>query len=388
MLAERAGETDHAKLIYLALHTRHFDRISSVLIKGPTAGGKTFLLQTVLRFVPEDSHEVFSGMSQMAIVYGESDIRHKHLVIMELAGMKSGPEGHPYLRTLLSEGYIRYQTTEGDTNRKSRTIMREGPTGLIMTTTAPSIHEEDESRMLSLTVKDTPDQIIDVLLMQAEQAETGTQTSLVDLHDWRCFSEWIALGEHGVVIPFARALAQLVAPVSTRIKRDFEQLLSLVKTHALLHQLIRDTDDKGRIIATIEDYAVVRPLVDRIISDAAEATVPVEVRETVEAVRKLTIDDDRPFLELTFDEWSRQIGVSQSHICEALGLNKATVSRRVKLAIELGYLVNLEEKKGQPAKLVLGEPMPNERQVLPTPEEVKAALQKPKRRSRRCPYLC
>ncbi|HKA55532.1 MAG TPA: hypothetical protein VKJ47_17915, partial [Candidatus Binatia bacterium] len=35
-----------------------------------------------------------------------------------------------------------------------------------------------------------------------------------------------------------------------------------------------------------------------------------------------------------------------------------------------GFLKNEETKKGFPARLVLGDPLPEERPILPTPEEV------------------
>ncbi len=43
----------------------------------------------------------------------------------------------------------------------------EGPTGLVMTTTATGLHPEDESRMISVTVKDSPEMIADTLIAQA-----------------------------------------------------------------------------------------------------------------------------------------------------------------------------------------------------------------------------
>jgi hypothetical protein len=51
-----------------------------------------------------------------------------------------------------------------------------------------------------------------------------------------------------------------------------------------------------------------------------------------------------------------------------LGLDKGTVSRRIKHAIDLGYLVDEQEERGQPALLKLGDPLPAEVEVLPRPE--------------------
>jgi hypothetical protein len=52
----------------------------------------------------------------------------------------------------------------------------------------------------------------------------------------------------------------------------------------------------------------------------------------------------------------------------------ASASRRVKVALAEGYLINAEDKKGRPTKLTVGEPLPAERRVLPTPAEVEEYL--------------
>jgi hypothetical protein len=46
----------------------------------------------------------------------------------------------------------------------------------------------------------------------------------------------------------------------------------------------------------------------------------------------------------------------------------------VKQAIKLGYLVNEESINGKPMRLIIGDPLPEEVQVLPTVEEVAATI--------------
>ena len=64
-----------------------------------------------------------------------------------------------------------------------------------------------------------------------------------------------------MTIPYSQQLAERVPPVAVRLRRDFGSLLALIRAHAILHQATRDRDDDGRIIATLDDYAVVRDLV-------------------------------------------------------------------------------------------------------------------------------
>jgi hypothetical protein len=59
----------------------------------------------------------------------------------------------------LSEGRLRYKTVEKTKEGLvSKVIDRLGPTGLITTTTALQLDPENETRMVSLTVTDTPEQ--------------------------------------------------------------------------------------------------------------------------------------------------------------------------------------------------------------------------------------
>jgi hypothetical protein len=68
------------------------------------------------------------------------------------------------------------------------------------------------------------------------------------------------------------------------LRRDFGSLLALIRAHALLHQATREHDAKGRIVASLDDYAVVRELIADVISEGVEKTVKPEVREIVAKV--------------------------------------------------------------------------------------------------------
>lgn len=52
---------------------------------------------------------------------------------------------------------------------------------------------------------------------------------------------------------------------------------------------------------------------------------------------------------------------------KVLGLDRSPVSRRVRAAIDHGYLSNSETRKGRPMRLVMGDPMPENLEILPSP---------------------
>lgn len=347
------GEATCAKLIYLAMTSRMFPRPVSVVVKGPSSAGKSFTTETVLRFFPDSAQYKLSGMSEKFLLYDDSPLAHRMMIFAEADGFNGDFQSY-IVRTLLSEGRLIYGTVDRDGGDNAgmtpRLIEREGPTGAIITTTAIKLHPENETRLLSIPVDDTAGQTASILAALAD----GSRNT-VDFTRWHALATWLETGPHEVAIPYARALATLIPPVAVRLRRDFGQLLALIRSHALLHRAIRETVD-GEIIATIDDYTVVRGLVREIIGEAAGRTVPKTMRETVRTVEKL----------LSGSKAHASVG----EIGHALKLDKTSASRRVRAATTAGYLENTESKRGVAAKIVLADPLPEERELLPTPDEV------------------
>jgi hypothetical protein len=341
------GESRNGRLLYLIVTSRLLERPCSAVVKGPSAGGKSFLVEQVLALFPASAYHALSAMSDRALAYDREPLVHRMLVLYEAAGL-GGDLATYLMRSLLSEGRIRYATVErAKTGLRDRLIERDGPTGLITTTTAASLHPENETRLISLTVTDTPDQTRAVMVAAAN-GRSGTR----DRTDWHELQDWLAAGDVEVVVPFAPALAELVPPVAVRMRRDFPTFLALVRTHALLHQLSRGRDSERRVIATIGDYAAVRELAADLLADAADRTVPATIRETAAAVAGL----------------ADAVGeTTVTAVARSLGLDKSAASRRVRVALERGYVRNLEDRHGRPSRLVLGDPLPADTAILPEP---------------------
>src|ERR671910_509228 len=351
-----AGEARVLKLLYLALTSRLLEKPVSVAVKGPSSGGKSYLTARVLRYFPESAYHALTAMSERTLAYSEEPIKHRFLVIYEAEGMASDFATY-LMRSLLSEGAVRYETVESTRNGiKPRLIEREGPTGLIVTTTAVKLHPENETRLLSLTVADTREQTRGVLSMLAREEEEEA-----DFEPWHALQRWLESpsAARSVTIPYAEALANLVPPLAVRLRRDFGALLSLIRAHAILHQATRECDDRGRIIATPEEYAVVRELVSDLVSEGIEATVPKSVREAVHAVARLHAQED-----------AQPVAVIQ--VAKDLKLDRSAASRRLRSAKDRGFLRDLEDNPRKPSRLVPADPLPEDLEILPKPKDVQA----------------
>jgi hypothetical protein len=347
-----AGERRTAMILYLALTSRRLDRPVSIAVKGPSSGGKSYLVERVVEYFPESACYALTAMSEKTLAYSEEPIKHRFLILYEVAGM-SGDFQTYLIRSLLSEGKLRYETIEKTSEGlKPRLIEREGPTGLVVTTTQEKLHPENETRMISLAVTDTQEQTRDVLAALADE-----EISSPDLEPWVALQECIGLGPRRVTIPYAKALAGLIPPVAVRLRRDFSAVLNLVRACALLHQANRERDDQGQVVATLGDYRVVRELVADLVAEGVDATVSETVRETVGVIGRLIDEGD--------DD-----AVSLGPIASELKLDKSATSRRVRTAMSKGFVKNLEDRRGKPGRYCLADEMPADIVVLPTTNEV------------------
>jgi hypothetical protein len=350
------GEIRNAKLVYLALTSRLLDEPVNIVVKGLSSSGKSYTSEQVMKLFPPDAYYLLTAGSDKSLIYGTEPLEHRFIVMYEAAGM--GEFMNYIIRSLLSEGHIRYEVTVEDKSKGgfvTRLYERPGPTGLITTTTWTNLHPENETRLFSVTTDDTPEQTKAIFRSLAEQANGGRRIT-VDLEPWIAFQTWLALeGCNQATIPYADTLASMVNPVAVRLRRDFGKLLTLVKAHAILYQHRRERDKVGRIVATITDYAAVHDLVVDIVGEGVRAAVSDKICETVAAVEALS-------------EGRSSATFTNKQIATAMNLDEMTVGRRVKSAIKEGYLVNDEYRERQPAKIRLGEPLPDEQLILPTPE--------------------
>ncbi len=350
------GEEGIMKLLYLSITSRLLSRPASVVVKGPSSGGKTYTTEQTLKAFPKNAYHDFSGMSEKALIYTDKDFRHKFIYVPEAAGVNN--EFLDYiLRTLLSEHRIKYITVEQQGGKNvPREIIKEGPTGLLMTTTRAKLHPENETRLLSLTVNDTREQTRAVMRSIAQRDNRSAK----DYSKWHALQTWIEGQDNRVVVPYGELLAEKIPPIDMRIRRDFELLLNTIHTHAIIHQANRERDKSGRIVATIEDYTVVRELVNDVMSTGVQARVGEDLRRVVKAVEKMLDDDIKP---------------SVRKLEQKLDMSKSVIQRHLRVAMSEGYLVAAkEDNAGRVKEYGIGAEIPEDTDLLPSVEELAVPL--------------
>jgi len=336
-------------------------------VKSESSSGKSFLTDTVLKLFPPEAYISVSGLSPKALYYDEEDYKHRMLVVAEAAGM--GEDAEYTLRTLLSENRLRLKTVDKDVKGRNqiRELNREGPTGLILTTTKARMNLENETRYLSIGLDESEEQSQRVKNATAQRWERVSRGAKLD--------EWIAaqclLEPVEVEIPFASFLSERTPEKPLRVRRDFDKLLLLIATSAALHQHQRKhstkKDGSKMITAGIVDYFIVKELFEPAFFQSLQGIHP-NTRKVMEAIKKLyrqKSDEAQPdpTTGLKYD-----VTVTTQDLVDELAASKPTVLKWAQSLEPYGWLIEGGEGKANEYRPGI-EPDPK-KSVLPSVDEL------------------
>jgi len=235
---------------------------------GPQGSGKSHPLFTTLKLYPKSAYYLITSGSAKSLYNLNDGLKHKALILTEALQLQSGRQGDNELayciRTLISEGHLKYQYT-GFIDKKKVTIKQDlkGPTSLLTTSIHGKLEEQLEDRMITIHPNTTAEQTRDIISRTAEMASgNGDTVDKKTLDAWKLFYE--SLEPVSVLIPYAKDIAEFInrrgsLPIASR--RAFKRVLATIKTIALIHQRQRSRDDMGNVIAEYSDYALAYQLV-------------------------------------------------------------------------------------------------------------------------------
>lgn len=348
-----AGDLTPPKLAYVAITSRLLERPLNLAFVAPSAAGKNRAVDAASELFPPEAIYVERAGSARALVYADESFEHRTVIVAEADSIPEDGPAASAVRSLAADNLLAYDVVEKNAKTgafKTRRIEKPGPTGLVTTSTR-SLGEQMGTRVLEITLCDDADQTRQVMKAHARSVLVRREPNL-DNPAFLALQRWLASGgAHQVIVPFAETLAELVPPNGVRMRRDFRQLLTCIQAVALLYQRQREIKSEGEVEATIEDYKIARELLASIFETLASEGVTPAIRQTVEAVI--------PPEEVTVSELAKR-----------LGLVKSSMSYRVGRAIKCGWLVNNENRKGHPARVVRGSPMPDKIAALPDPEQL------------------
>jgi hypothetical protein len=367
------GAEPAIKAHYLTYTSRLAAKPVSMNGYGAPAGGKSYLVEEILfSFFPDGAYVTVNASSPKLFAYIPPDsLKQRILYIGEAIWLLAATKDdvakfiQSLMRQFQSSGFYVYRHLEmpgpDDANRtpRPRTRRLEGPVAIISTSTSP-LQDENNTRTLTVAADESEEHTAAVMLQQAIAA-TQSQTNLLpDMQAWQDAQTYLAAVPFAVVVPFAVSLSALIAHRALRTRRDFPALLTLIQTHAFLHQMRRKCDPDGNIIATLEDYAGVHAAFDDVFDDTAGLRIEAGMDRLYQHILKLAQQQltqraqahSKTGLKVTPAPGARPtplspVAISIRALAEALGWTRMTTHRRVKSACEDGLFEDMRENKAR-----------------------------------------
>ena len=265
-----AGEHLLALTIYLTGTSRLLEHPLAVIVQGPSASGKSYVIERVARQFPAEAVLMATDITPNALYYlSPGELEHRFVV----AGERSRHHGDESaqttktLREMISSGQlVKVLAVSDPEGPRAVTVQQQGPIAYAESTTAPEVFEEDANRCLVLQPDERPEQTRRILLAsgrrQAGQSSAEEREQLrQEFHALHRLLESLP-----VVIPFAENLARLFPSEPLEVRRTYGHVTSMIQTSALLHQFQRLRDESGRIVAQPEDYWLTQVLLQEVLA--------------------------------------------------------------------------------------------------------------------------
>jgi hypothetical protein len=302
------GRKKEEKLIYLVGLFTKLNLSTIVIVTGETSSGKSSLIETVLLSFPDEVKLTYTATSERFFLYLNQPLHNKILTIFEINGVTA----LPFLKTFISEGKASIGTVLKRKGELQPIQIEKDTKGLVIftTTTNPIIEDaETANRGFLLNLETTPELIREILLKKR----------FLKKQDFKVLKlVYKLIKPLEVEIPFEEFIAGALPVGKSRILRDYDKIVGLIKASALLHQYQREKTPDGKITATIADYKIVYELQDIIMPAISELT-----KRQEDFLKWLAP-------EKTFEE-------TKSYWKEGKA-NRTTVYRWIKNLISLGYI--------------------------------------------------
>jgi hypothetical protein len=262
-----AGERELTADLYSIGTSRLLPRPLAGIVQGPSASGKSYLIEKVALLFPPETVIHATQMTPQALFHMKPGaLAHKFIVAGERSRIEDDEraEATRALREMLSAGKLsKLMPMKVEGGRiETVAIEQEGPIAFVESTTLAKVFEEDANRCLLLHTDEQPNQTRRIISTLAK-GYGGTFQAKADRIVQRHFALQRLLQPLPVVIPYADRLGELFTIDRVEARRAFPQVMSAIQAVALLHQRQRTRDGGGRLLATADDYHLARRLLAR-----------------------------------------------------------------------------------------------------------------------------
>ncbi len=319
------GEDLNKVPLWLFMLSRKLDKPIHAVVFGQSSSGKSELVKTILKTVPEEDILEFTSMTARALDYRDGDLIDKIIFIAEFDG---ADEITYSIRVAQSEGkLIRSYATKDEETGEMRNVEKtvEVKSMFVLTTTRSSIHNENYTRCFGLYSDESMKQTQRVIEFIKS---TQTRDYQRQEADRRRKAEVLKAAQRllcpiAVNVGYAHLLE--FPDSTTRNRRDMSRFLSFLKVIAYLRQFQKEIvrDEIGEYIeADLEDYFLAHHYLLPIIRNTLEDLTPrsMQVLEVCCMVQNelrqssLIEDQDGTFTVKQVQEKAAKIGVDFKNV--------------------------------------------------------------------------
>lgn len=355
--------------LYLIGTSRLLQKPLSAIVRGPSSGGKSYLIQKVTALFPPESKLEAHRISPTALYYmPDNALVHKFVAGGERSRRQDdeSADATRALREMLSDGILRGVVTQKvDGRLQAIPFEKRGPIAFVESTSNSHVFAEDENRSLVFCVDESREQTRNIVGSIAKVAANGGNDA------------------ESIIVPVHHAMQRMLKPLSVRIlyapllaerfpvqrveaRRAMPQLVGMIQAVALLRQY-QKLPENGVLIADAQDYSVALDI----------------IKPTLARLRGGL---DEGVKRLWHEICDRVAGEKEFTRREAMvwsGTNQGHTNARLLLLAESGFLIETQEARGsRPGKFKVKVDAPAidslDAGELPTPAEIQEFLEKDK----------
>lgn len=284
---EIVGEEQAIKAIFLSACSLLInpenaeDRIHTI-VDAPPSGGKDFTCRNIVRVFPKNRVEHKTKVSANAFTYWHNSKFEPEWSWDNKLCYLSDPSD-----SLLESDVFKTMCTEGSSSAvviNQRTVEIEiiGKPVFLITTAQGRIKTEIEDRFNLIKLDESPEQTKRIHERQAERARSGKKTE----YNHVLVRAVQQLNPVPVRVPYAEKLIDKIPADRVKMRRVFPRFLALIKASAALHQLQREKDEFGNVLANRQDYDLAQSVINHI-GDTTILGLTNQLRQAYEACERL-----------------------------------------------------------------------------------------------------
>jgi len=351
------GEDENKKVIFLALLSAKLENPNGVRVLGDSSSGKTHLVRETLRLFPENMKIILGGQSKKSLIYRKPDyVTPKWENVIDLTNKilwfleeKGGEESYEILRPILSrdQNEIRYEFVDKSSKTGknfTKTVIVKGCPAFITTSTRMQILEEMGTRVFSLTPDMRSEQTEKIIAKKKEnlkflKEKPNTKIIQYYIQNLKTYDVWI---------PYVDLIQ--IGCTHLRARRDFDKIITLIKTYCLFHQYEKpkiDIKGKEYIVSCIEDYIYIIDLINPVLRSTI-TNVPKPIIDFYDAIRKKWENGDFDEIEI-IEENGKVIEnvtkcMTHSKIAEVTEYSQDTARKYCHELLKAGFLIKQKIK--------------------------------------------